>query len=173
MRLADLIANDRPFPPMKRPVYYCKSWFRAKKKPTEVWTEEQARSAHASKKLYTVLMGSPDTPFCFLEVNDKFVGVGFLDQYLRESIYYAFKEVEPGKLFLSMATHREFQGDSDAVAVGTTYVFDRHGDVKIRRQSFNPHSLEVITSIVDVAVNYAGWPEFGEYDDLAKVERGG
>lgn len=172
MRLVDLMVDANSFQPMKRPVYYCKSWFRAKKRPIEIWTEEQARSAHASRNLYTVLMGSADAPCCFLEVNDKFVGVGFLDQYLRESICYAFKEIEPGQLFLSMATYREFEGDSDAVAVGTTYVFDRHGDVRIQRQSFNPHGLEVTESIVDVAANYVVWPEFGEYDDLTKVERG-
>lgn len=152
-------------------VYYCKSWFRAKKRPTEIWTEEQARSAHASRKLYTVLIGALDAPTCFLEVNDKFVGVGFLDRHVREFVYYAFKEVEPGELFLSTATYREFEGDSDAVSVATTYSFDRHGDVKMRRQSLNPHRLEFSASIADVAANYAAWPEFGEYHDLTKVER--
>jgi hypothetical protein len=157
---------------MNQPIFFCKSWFRAKKKPTEVWTEEQARSAHLSKKLYTVLVGSPEKPFCFLEINDKFVGVGFLDDRLRESLYYAFKEVEPGKLFLSMATYREFHGDSDAIVSGTTYTFERSGIVKIDRQFFNPHSQEVAESTADVAANYTCWPEFGEYGDLVRVERG-
>lgn len=152
-------------------VYYCKSWFRARKKPTELWTEERARSAYTSKRLYTVLNGSPDTPSCFLEINEKFVGVGFLDNRLREFLYYAFKEVKPGGLFLNTATYRTFEGDSDAVAAGATYIFDRYGTVKIQRQSFNPHRLEVSELTVDVAVNYATWPEFGEYDELVKVER--
>jgi hypothetical protein len=117
------------------------------------------------------LFGSPDTPSRFLEINDRFVGVGFLDHRLREYLYYAFKEVEPGRLFLNMATYRTFEGDSDAVATGTSYIFDRRGTVKIQRQSFNPHRFEVSESTVDVAVNYATWPEFGEYDELVNVER--
>jgi hypothetical protein len=119
---------------MKRPIFYCKSWFRAKKRPTEIWTEDKAKTAHISKKLYTVLVDSIDRPSCFLEINDKFVGVGFLDIKVREYMYYAFKEIEPGRLFLSMATYREFEGDSDTVLNGTTYIFDPSGQVKTQRQ---------------------------------------
>lgn len=157
---------------MNQRLFYCKSWFRAKKRPTEIWTEQRARSAHAARLLYTAVVGSNENPSCFLEVNDKFVGVGFLDDKLRESLYYSFKEVEPGSLFLSMATYREFQGDSDTVASGTTYIFEQSGAVKIQKQFFNPHRVEVTDSTIDVTANYARRPEFGEYDDLVKVERG-
>jgi len=156
---------------MKRHVSYCKSWFRAKKRPTEVWSEEQAREAHLSKQLYTAVIGVVEKPFCFLEINDKFVGVGFLDERSRESLYYAFKEIEPGTLFLSMATYREFEGDTDSVSLGTTYVFGPEGTVKMQRQHFNPHSKEVAYSSTDVSGNYSVWPEFGEYDELIRVER--
>jgi hypothetical protein len=156
---------------MTRSVSYCKSWFRAKKRPTEIWTEDQARAAHLSKRLYTAIVGSLEKPFCFLEINDKFVGVGFLDDKARESLYYAFKEVEPGKLFLTMATYREFDGDTDTVRVGTSYVFGQTGLVKVQRQHFNPHRKEVSDSFVDVSGNYLHWPEFGEYDELIQVER--
>ncbi len=156
---------------MKQPIFYCKSWFRAKKRPTEVWTEEQAKVAHCAKRPYGVLVGSVEKPFCFLEVSDKFLGVGFLDSQLRESLYYAFKEIEPGRLFLGMATYREFQGESDAIASGTTYIFEPSGVVKISKQLFDPHTEEVADAHTDVTANYANWPEFGEYDDLIRVER--
>jgi hypothetical protein len=157
---------------MKQSIFYCKSWFRAEKRPTEIWTEEQAKTAHLSKKLYTVLVNSIEKPFCFLEINKGFVGVGFLDDMARESLYYAFKEIEPGKLFLSMATHREFDGDTDTIIVGTTYIFDPSGLAKIQKQHFKPRNMEVANSSVDVASNYSHWPEFGEYDDLIRIERG-
>lgn len=76
-----------------------------------------------------------------------------------------------GTAYGAVAFMCEISKDSDAVATGTTYIFDRHGTVKIQRQSFNPHRLEVSESTVDVAVNYAIWPEFGDYDGLVKVER--
>lgn len=157
---------------MNRSVYFCKSWFRAKKKPTEVWSEAQARAAHAKKQPYTVLVDSADKPYCFLDVADKVVGVGFLDDHLRETLTYAFQEVASGKLFLSMAVHREFDGDTDNVLSGTSYLFEPSGQLQIRREFFNPHRLEISSSVSDVSSNYSFLPEFGEYDDLIRVERG-
>ena len=152
-------------------VFFCKSWFRAEKRPTEMWSEDQGKAAHERGILYTVLVGSVERPYCFLEVTAKAVGVGFLDEHLRESLSYAFQEVEPGRLFLTMATHREFDGDMDRVTSGTSYIFGQDGVVMIRREFFNPHRLETATSNSDVAANYSPKPKFGHYGDLIRVER--
>jgi hypothetical protein len=98
--------------------------------------------------------------------------VGFLDEKIRETLYYAFKEISPGTLFLSMATYRDFEGDIDKVSLGTTYIFDPDGSLKIQKQHFNPHTAEISETTADVTGNYEKWPEFGEYDDLIKVDRG-
>ena len=156
---------------MKQPVYYCKSWFRAKKKATELWSHEKAGTAHRNRQTYTALVGSAEQPCCFVNVADKVVVVGFLDSLLRESLTYAFKEVEAGKLFLTMAVHREFDTDTDQVAVGITYTFDQTGVVQIRRECFKPHRVESATSTFDPTINDAVWPAFGTYDDLVLVER--
>lgn len=152
-------------------VTYCKSWFRALKEPTELWPSEKAEKAHASRQPYGVLIGDPKAPTRFLEINNDFVGVGFLDERLRENLTYQFQEVEPGKLFLSMATYREFQGDSDTVASGTTYYFSPDGSMKIERESFSPHKLETSESKADVSGNYEDYPDFGQYDRLIRSER--
>jgi hypothetical protein len=70
-----------------------------------------------------------------------------------------------------MATYREFRGDTDKVAVGTSYMFARDGKVQIRRESFDPHQLETATSSAAVAANYSPSPGFGEYADLIRSER--
>nr|WP_143028939.1 lytic transglycosylase [Massilia sp. PDC64] len=156
---------------MTQPVYYCKSWFRARKKPTELWPAEKAEAAHRNRLPYTALVGSADQPYCFVNVADKVIGIGFLDSLLRESLTYAFKEVEAGKLFLTMAIHREFENDTDQVACGATYVFDQSGVVHIRREFFKPHRFETATSAFDPAPNLAVWPDFGAYDHLIHAER--
>ncbi len=90
---------------------------------------------------------------------------------MRETLYYAFKEVEPGKLFLSTATYRSYEKASDKVASGTTYVFGRDGTVKIQKQQYSPHEASAAETRVDVEANYSAWPKFGEYGDLIRVER--
>jgi len=157
---------------MHRKIYFCKKWFRAKKCPTEVWSEEQARAAHDNNQPYTVLVDSGERPHSFLEVSENAVGVGFLDDFLRESLSYSFQEVEPGMLFLTMATYRTFDGDTDKLVDGTSYIFSQDGSVKMRRESFDPHRLETAESSANPTPNYSPKPAFGEYDDLIRVERG-
>ena len=156
---------------MKRPIYYCKSWFRAKKKPTELWSEEKAEAAHRNRLPYTALVCNAERPYCFVNVADKVIGIGFLDNLLRESLTYAFKEVGAGKLFLTMVIHREFETDTDQVASGVTYIFDQSGTVLIRREFFKPHRVETATSAFDPTSNDEVWPDFGAYDHLVNVER--
>lgn len=158
---------------MNRSIYFCKSWFRAKKKPTEIWSEAKAKLAHDNKKTYTVLIDSIDKPYCFLDISCGVVGVGFLDEFLRETLTYAFQEFEPGKLFLTMATHRVFEGNTDKIVSGNSYIFERDGSVMIRREFFSPNRIETAASAVDISSNYSSTPEFGQYDELIRVERCG
>jgi hypothetical protein len=153
------------------PVHYCKSWFRAKKRTTELWPAGKAEAAHLQRQPYTALVGSAERPYCFVHVAAKVVGVGFLDSLLRESLTYAFKEVEAGKLFMTMAVHREFEADTDSVTGGVTYIFDRSGTMRIRREYFRPHRAETAVSSCDPAPLYDMRPEFGQYDDIIRVER--
>jgi len=157
---------------MKRQIFFCKSWFRAKKKPIEIWSADQAQAAHDAGQTYTVLVDSMDRPSCFLEITKEFVGVCFLDDSLRENLNYQFREVSLGELFLTMATYREFDENSDHVKSGTSYMFEQNGEIKIRRESFSPESsLDVSSSQTDVSFNYEPFPFFGEYDSLIRIER--
>lgn len=158
---------------MRSEVYFCKSWFRIKKIAIDLCDEATASIYHETGASYTALMGSAVKPTCFLEfLTDKdMVGVGFLDQHLREYMTYQFQRMEDGRLFLSMVTHRKFFDNGDKVKEGVTYFFDRGGELIIRRQIFNPHTVERAVSSFDPANNYERFPEFGEYSELVKVER--
>ena len=136
-----------------------------------MWTEEQARHANDRGAPYTVLVGSPEKPTCFLEVTQNAVAVGFLDKALRERLSYSFKDAGPGMMFLSMATYRDFVGDTDVVAEGTSYIFEEGGEVSIRRQKFAPHVSETAAAVADVSGNYEPKPSFGNYGGLTRAER--
>lgn len=157
---------------MRRPIYFCKSWFAAKKLATEVWTEEQAKDAHENGRNYTVLVESIERPFCVILVMANGIAVDFLDEHLRKALSYQFQVVEPGRMFLTMAVHREFDEDGDKVAKGTSYGFSEDGKVRIDREAFLPdHSLEVANGQTDVSSNYVPAPEFGKYEEFMRMER--
>jgi hypothetical protein len=158
---------------MQRPIYFCEGWFSAKKYAPEVWTEAQAKEAHINGSKYTVLVDSIERPFCIIDVmTSKFIGVDFLDENLREALTYQFQLVSPGRMFLTMAVHREFDGDDDKVAKATRYTFTEDGKLQIRRTTFLPdHSLEVAHGQADVSSNYEAVPEFGKYEAFMRMER--
>ena len=56
---------------MSRQVFYCKSWFRAKKRPTELWSEADARVAHEGGQAYVALVDSIERPFVFSRSRQK------------------------------------------------------------------------------------------------------
>ncbi|WP_052055990.1 hypothetical protein [Myxosarcina sp. GI1] len=74
-------------------ITYCKSWFKAKKHPTDIWDKEKALEIHKIKKFYTVALGKLSNPKCFLEINmeELFIRVNFFDKYLRDYLSYSFQ----------------------------------------------------------------------------------
>jgi hypothetical protein len=157
---------------MQRPIYFCKKWFTAKKYAPEVWTAAQAQEAHENKQNYSVLVDSIERPFCVILVMAEAIAVDFFDESLRPALSYQFQLVKPGQMFLTMAVHREFDGDGDQVAKATRYTFTEDGKLQIRRETFLPeHSLEVANGQADVSSNYVPAPEFGRYEEFMRMER--
>lgn len=156
---------------MNRKLYFCKSWFRDQKRPTELWTEEQARAAYEAKEPFTVLVDSIEKPYCFIEVAEKSVAVGFLDRLQRENTIYVFQDVEPGKMFLSRATIRDFVGDTHKLKVAETFRFAREGSVEISRRTEEPQQFQTKTNAVDVSGNFEAKPAFGEYESVIRIDR--
>lgn len=150
---------------------YGYKWSRVKKRLTETWDESQARKAHEKRKLYAGVIEQGAGPMCFVEINNNYVGVGFLDASLREYLSYTFDEVEPGKMFLNEATHREFEDGSDKVKSGTTYMFKQDGNVTIVSEDFLTNVRSDKETHADVSGNWEPYPEFGQYQSIVRENR--
>lgn len=151
--------------------FFGKSWFRAKKRVTELWDKQEAKIAHEQRRPYVAVLEKSGQIFCYIEANSGYIGVGFLDSAVREFLSYQFQEVEPGRLFLTMATHREFDGGTDRVKCGTTYYFKPDGCVSVEAEDFEANQLTTTKTTVDVSNNWEDYPNFGDYQSLARVER--
>jgi hypothetical protein len=148
-----------------------KSWFRAKKRLTETWDESKAMTAHEQRQPYAAVIGNEGRCQCFIEANNDYIGVGFLDNSMREFLSYQFQEIEPGRLFLTMATHREFDGETDQVTFGTTYYFKPDGCVTVESDDVAAAQLATKELRTDVSGNWETYPAFGEYCSLVRVGR--
>jgi hypothetical protein len=154
-------------------ITYCEGWFRARKTISRPLTVEQARERHSAGKLYTVLVGDPERPTCFLEVvgENRYLGVEFLDDQLREHLVYSFQRTDDGRLFLSVATWRTYRGDSDEVATAELYYFNQTGSVEVHNVDVQSNSERIGSKTIDISANYEPWPEFGRYEHLLSQER--
>lgn len=152
-------------------VMYGKSWFLAKRRFTETWDDSKARAAHVSRKPYTAAISDQHSVVAIIDVNNDYLGVDFLDELGRDFLSYQFQELEPGRLFLTMATHREFAEKTDAVKSGTTYYFKPDGRVTIEKEDFTIPQLSESEKQVDVTGNWEAYPTFGDYGSITRVDR--
>ncbi|MBA4032907.1 MAG: lytic transglycosylase [Planctomyces sp.] len=151
---------------------YGSRWFRAKNRMTEVWDEEKAKLAHLEKRPYAVLIEGGTVFRCFLEIGSDYVGIGFLDEHMREFLSYQFQEIEAGRLFLTMATHREYVGDCDQLKEGTTYYFRKDGGLTMETEDFSTSVISSRETRTNVDGNWEAYPEFGSYESISRVDRG-
>lgn len=141
--------------------------------PTSLVNESDARISHEKRRLYTVVQGDLKSPECFIEINNDYIGVGFLDDLLREYLSYSFQEKLPAKLFLTMITHRVFDGQTDRVVSGTTYYIKEDGTVTIENEDFVAGSKSEKIVQADVSGNWEDYPKFGQYSSISQVNRHG
>lgn len=159
-------------------ISYCTQWSRHYNHPIKVLTEEQARAAHENGQLYTVLVGNPDRPQCFLECTAfRSVGVEFLDDALRTYLDYSFQEMRRGELFISMSRRLHFPNETDLADRATVFYFETDGQLAIVWYQANPNGIgsKIVDKqqrIVDVSRNWEPYPEFGHYQGLATLDRG-
>lgn len=152
---------------------YCNGWFRAKKKITKLWDIKDAEKAHNARQVYYVVVMDNQTPYCFIEVNNDAMYVGFLDEMKREYLGYLFIEKKPGKLFLSEAQHWEYIGESDIDRETTRYFFNPDGLLQIHQIDSKTNEGEILTAKnpVDILANWEDYPEFGKYEGIIRKER--
>jgi len=145
----------------------------AKKKNLNGVLEEASRAAHKNRRVYYVTIYENEEPFCFLEINNDFIGVSFLDEKNREYLNYRFNEVEPNKLFLQKATYWEFDEETGKEKNSTTYRFSIEGDLAIIKTDMRTNESETkkAKNKIDVSKNYEVYPAFGNYESIIRKER--
>jgi hypothetical protein len=156
---------------MMRPIYFCRQWATFYKEALDIYTEEEARAADAVGAMYSVLVDSPTHPTCVIEnvKETNFIGVIFLDEKLREHLQYYFVRQEDGRLFLTEAKHRDFNGDTDEITGGTDYLFNPEGEVRVTE--YENGTTRSGSKKLDVSKNYSPDPKFGEYDEIIRIDR--
>jgi hypothetical protein len=159
-------------------ISFCSQWSRHGNRPRHVFSPDHARAAHAHNKLYTVLIGDPSHPSCFLEFSRfRSVCVEFLDAALRTYFDYSFQELRPGELFISMSRRLQFPNNTDPPNRATVLYFKPEGQLVVCGYVSNPDGIgsklvDRKELTVDVSRNWEPYPKFGNYEGLVRLDRG-
>lgn len=132
-------------------------------------TEEKARKRHESRKSYVAIVGEAERPTHLVSLAGPWVTVSFLDDLRREVQNYDFHERRQGELFLNMAVHRRFRGDSNDLVESVLFSFKEDGKILIETRDDSVISQRRV--VADPSVNWERYPAFGVYDDLCRYER--
>lgn len=152
---------------------YFDGWHRHYRDPVGQLTEKEAKDRASTGAGYCVVVRGEDSLYqSFIEVNEGYFSVNFLDEEKRVYLTYGFEEVDSDRLFLKQAIFSEFRGTNDEPQRTTAYYFNRSGSITIERNEAPFEKSTVEDGHCDVSNNWESKPPFGIYDALLQQERG-
>lgn len=175
----------------------CDSWFSSDRCPTEPLSAAAAWRRHEHRDSYTVVVGGFEEPKVLVDVINDFLAITFLDLLLRMRLTLHFEEMEPHRLFLTMASRRifrpatpemvarlqsgrkdpkhqwgQFLAEADRVLDGRTTIYKTDGTTFFRASRHGDSRIfEQPGPVVDVSGHWETYPEFGHYDHLLREDR--
>jgi hypothetical protein len=161
------------------PVTYCERWSPKLRRPSGRLTAAQARAREtAGGPWYTVVLGEPSRPDCYLEVAwaNAHLGVWFLDEAARPWLHYSFSRVSERRLFLDAVVRWEYPAGAgsrlgEAERIET---ISYRQDGTVHRELADLAAGEVtLTDHTGVPLdrNWEPVPGFGDYRSVARLDR--
>ncbi len=160
------------------PIAFCRRWNTITATPIDPLTPAQAERMDRAKRWYTVVVGEPAAPRCYVEVawENEHVGVWFLDEGLRQSVHYSFTRLDETMMFLDAVilwcyprrAGRSFDDASRIEAVEYTT------DGLVRRTTTNVRrGKDEVEDVSDVPLgsNWEPVPAFGDYRSVTRLDR--
>lgn len=156
-------------------IEYTKGWFNYQKRALERYSTEEAYIRFKERKPLTAIIYAEDNvnPFCYIDINNTYINVYFLDKELRQYLSYEFNEISKGKLFLKEVFSWEYIDDSDQKSKSERYRFTVDGYFGIEKKDFIKKEAERLEceKKIDISSLYDDYPEFDNYDNLIQQER--
>lgn len=141
----------------------------------ELSIEQISLLRHQQRQYYDIFVEDKEgNPFAFIQINNEAVIVNFLDGAKRKYLIYSFTEVRKGILFLDEAFYFDYHVDtSDVEYQRLQFFFQEDGNVMLR-ETIDRDEIERRyegKEPIDVKGLYEKYPEFGEYENILKLER--
>lgn len=154
---------------MSTPKYF-EQWIRARNQGLRPLSQQEAGARHAAGGRYVALLYYENEKFV-VDVAGDWVLVMFFDSEDRVYMQYDFKLQKPGRLFLSFATHIEYEGENTQPQMAIMFAFKTDGSIIIEQRNMATGEAEEKDSHGDPAANWEAYPEFGDYRSVCRANR--
>lgn len=132
----------------------------------------EARLRHRTRQFYEAVLLEGGHPQHVVSVYDDHVLVDFLDLQLRCYLEYQFRECQPNRLFLTHATYREFVDETEDPISMKSFVFEENGYIYMTDEDLVAGTEVESKTNADPAGNWDDYPEFGNYAQICREDRG-
>ena len=156
-------------------INYCERWVDRSRGAVDPLSPSDAEHRHRDGEPYTAIISEDNVPRFIVEVTHDYVGVYCLDEHQRPYLQYTFQEVtpgRPGRLFMTDAIYREYEGSTEKLVEAQTFKFTPEGKQVITVQDRIRHtSKKQEAEDVDMESNWEASPAFGQYASFCRAER--
>ena len=152
-------------------IIYCDKWSNTRKKPWNIIDVAQAHRNHVDRTPYTALIQENGIAKVVVEFAKLYASVSWLNEFLDSYIRYTFHLIENDSLFLKVAYYFYYDKESHDMVEGIVFNFSEDGHVNMVKRNYKTGEIEERDSQNDTSINREKYPDFGEYDDLLKLER--
>lgn len=158
---------------------YCERWSGDLRGPVTVIDEADAKARNKSGLPFGVVLGDPDEPDAYLDVDwgEGRVVVWFFGDGRMRTQRYTFERVEPERLFMAEVAVWDYPPDATAEFTSATLAYfvsyQQDGIVRqVERNYLTREETVVDVSDVELDINWEGMPRFGDWAALARRDRG-
>jgi len=152
-------------------ISYCERWVARSRNAVDPLPPPVAEQRHREGMPYTAIISERGTPRVIVELARDSIGVCFLDEHQRPYLQHDFQRHSLGRLFMTRAIHREYDGSSDRIVRGRMVLFTPEGkQVTILEDRVHGTSHEH-EATVSVENNWNVYPDFAEYGMLCRIDR--
>lgn len=149
-------------------IVYCKEWALFGKEPHCIINESEAEDKHKNGESYVAVVYEKEKVINVITNNKTSLTVRFYNDNQENYLLYGFVKRE-NKLFLNLAYHYLYDNGEEVET--TLFKFKETGELFIERRNNVSGEVEQREDVVDVTCNWEEIPQFGEYQEVLKVER--
>ena len=147
---------------------YCEEWSLYRKEPHNVLSEDEAKRKSNNGESYVAVLYEDDDLKYVVGVNKMSLTVRFYNENLEDYLLYGFVKKQD-KLFLNMANHWNYSNGEIIETI--LFNFKETGEMIVAKTNRLTNEVEEMESVVDVSSNWEEVVEFGQYQNVIRIER--